>query len=157
MVSYADMVYSAIYDIMLDNLADQDSRRQSWSGQVKACLSGIIGYSSGPLSLKRISSDKALQCLLRWYDCAWDALGRFPRLVTSQVSLTTYYRWMRCGEWLDRPGYLFLRLGHRQTYTFVRFKLGCHQLAIVTGRWHGVARADRLCVVMRVHWTMSGI
>ena len=40
---------------------------------------------------------------------------------------------------------MFLRLGHRQTYTFVRFKLGCHHLAIVTGRWHGVARADRLC------------
>ena len=49
-----------------------------------------------------------------------------------------------CGEWLDRPGYLFLRLGHRQTHTFIRFKLGCHRLAIVTGRWHGVARADRL-------------
>ena len=42
--------------------------------------------------------------------------------------------------------HLFLRLGHRQMYTFIRFKLGCHRLAIVTGRWHGVARADRLCL-----------
>ena len=30
-------------DIMLDNLADQDSRRRYWSGQVKAFMSGI-GY-----------------------------------------------------------------------------------------------------------------
>ena len=28
-------------DIMLDNLADQDSRHQNWSGPVKAFLSGI--------------------------------------------------------------------------------------------------------------------
>ena len=53
---------------------------------------------------------------------------------------------MRGREWLDRPGYLFLRLGHRQTYTVLRFKLGCHRLAIVTGCWHGVAGADRLCL-----------
>ena len=144
--SIVDLPEDSIWrDIMLDNLADQDSRRQNWSGQVKAFLSGI-GCSSGPLGLERISGDEVLQCLLRRYDCVWGALGRFPRVVTSQVSLTTYYRWMRCGEWLDRPGYLSLRLGHRQTYTFVRFKLGCHRLAIVTGRWHGVPRADRLCL-----------
>lgn len=133
-------------DIMLDNLADQDSRCKNWSGQVKAFLSGI-GYSSGALQLESISSDEVLQHLLRQYDGVWAELGRFPRVVTSQVSLTTYYRWMRSpdGEWLDRPGYLFLRLGHRQMYTFIRFKLGCHHLAIVTGRWHGVPRADRLC------------
>ena len=56
---------------------------------------------------------------------------------------------MHCGEWLDCPGYLFLRLGHRQTYTFIRFKLSCQRLAylaIVTGRWHGVAHADKLCL-----------
>ena len=34
----------------------------------------------------------------------------------------------------------------RQTYTFIRFKLGCHRLAIVTGRCYGVTRADRLCL-----------
>ena len=85
-------------------------------------------------------------------DCVWDALGRFPRLVTSQVSLSMFYRWMRCREWLDRPGCLFLRLGHlghRETYTFTRFKLGCHRLAIVTGlnwplAWHGPCRQQGL-------------
>ena len=33
---------------MLDNLADQDPRRQNWSGQVKAFLSDIV-YSLNPL------------------------------------------------------------------------------------------------------------
>ncbi len=28
---------------------------------------------------------------------------------------------------------------------FVRFKLGCHNLAIETGRWTGVPRAERVC------------
>ena len=49
------------------------------------------------------------------------------------------------GEWLDKPAYLFLRLGYRQTYTFVRFKLGCHHLAIETGRWDGTPRMSRVC------------
>ena len=53
-------------------------------------------------------------------------------------------------EWLDRPAYLFLRLGHQRTYNFVRFKLGCHTLGIyitiVVGRWCDVPRAQRLCL-----------
>ena len=85
-------------DIMLDNIAGQDCRRKNWSGQVKAFLSGI-GYSSGALQLEKIDGDEVLQCLLRRYDTVWDSLGRFPRVVTSRVTLTTYYRWMPCGEW----------------------------------------------------------
>ena len=52
---------------------------------------------------------------------------------------------MHRDDWLDRPGYLSLRLGYRQTYIFVKFKLGCHGLAIVNGRWHGVPRLQRVC------------
>ena len=47
------------------------------------------------------------------------SLSSLPRLATSQVHLTTYYRWELRGEWLDKPAYLFLRVGYRQTYTFV--------------------------------------
>ena len=56
---------------------------------------------------------------------------------------------------------------HRLTYmcTYIRFKLACHHLTIVTGRWHGagIDHADRVCqhmrIVMRVRMrsTMSGI
>ena len=69
----------------------------------------------------------------------------YPRVAVSKVALTTYHRWMHRDGWLDRPGYLSLRLSHRRTYMFVRFKLGCHDLAIVTGRWHGVPRLQRVC------------
>ena len=89
--------------------------------------------------------DEVLDCLLRRYSSVWEPLPRYPRLAESQVALTTYRRWMSREDWLDRPGYLFLHLSHRQTYMFVRFKLGCHGLAIVTGRWQGVQRSLRIC------------
>ena len=52
---------------------------------------------------------------------------------------------MHRGAWLDKPGYLFLGLGYRATYTFVRFKLACHPLRIVTGRWDSTPRVLRVC------------
>ena len=131
-------------EIMMDNLADQHHRRRNWCGEVGAFLSGI-GFSSGPLHLSCLDADRALECLLRRYDGVWLDLPMYPRLAASQVALTTYHRWMSREEWLDRPGYLFLRLGHQRTYNFVRFKLGCHTLGIVVGRWCDVPRAQRLC------------
>ena len=104
-----------------------------------------IGYLSGPLQLGLLDVEGVLDCLLKRYASVWDSLAVYPRLAVDRVALTTYYRWMHRGDWLDRPGYLFLRLGHRQTYMFVRCKLGCHGLAIVTGRWHGVPRLQRGC------------
>ena len=89
-------------DIMLDNCrAGLPPQELDWSGQ--GILYGI-GYSSGALQLEKIDGDEVLQCLLRRYDTVWDSLGRFPRVVTSQVTLTTYNRWMRCGGWLDASG-----------------------------------------------------
>ena len=131
-------------EIMEDNLASQSCRRKNWSGQVSAFLSGI-GFCTGPLQLGMLDVDEVLDCLLRRYSSVWEPLPRYPRLAESQVALTTYRRWMSREDWLDRPGYLFLHLSHRQAYMFVRFKLGCHGLAIVTGRWQGVQRSLRIC------------
>ena len=131
-------------DILQDNLADQACRRKNWSGQVHAFLVGI-GFLSGPLQLRTLDVGEVLKCLLGRYASVWDSLPSYPRLAVDRVALTTYHRWMHRDEWLDRPGYLDLRLSHRRTYLFVRFKLGCHDLAIVTGRWHGVPRPERIC------------
>ena len=81
--------------------------------------------------------------LKQQYARVWESLSGLPRLATSWVCLTTYYRWVFQGEWLDKPAYLFPRLGYRQTYTCVRFKLGCHDLAIETGRWDGTPHMSR--------------
>ena len=108
-------------------------------------LSGI-GFSSGVLRMESMNAEEVLQVLLWRCDSVWDLLDRYPRVCITRVILTTYHRWMYDRKWLDRPGYLFLRLGYRQMYMFIRFKLGCHHLTIQTGRWHayGIPRADRL-------------
>ena len=104
-----------------------------------------IGYASGPLVLDSLDMQRVLELLLQRYSQVWASLGTLPRLATSRVRLTTYHSWVFRGEWLDRPAYLFLRLPHRPLCQFVRFKLGCHSLAIETGRWHGTPRLQRLC------------
>ena len=72
-------------------------------------------------------------------------LTRLPRLASSQVQLTTYHAWMSRGAWLDRPGYLFLRLRYRRQYLFCSLQTCRHPLGIVTGRWQDIPRFERIC------------
>ena len=135
---------SVWHDVLVDNLAVQASGRQNWSAHVLAFLSSI-GYLTGPLPLQSIDVDEVLQCMQRRYSGVWEGLGMLPRMADSRVRLTTYCRWFAGERWLHRPAYLFLKLGHRSTYLFVRFKLGCHDLGIEAGRWNGTPRCQRLC------------
>ena len=74
-----------------------------------------------------------------------ERLGSLQSAFVYSVSLTTSFQSMHRGEWLDKPRHLYLQLSHRQIYTFVRFKLGCHASAmnIVAESWQGV-RTPRL-------------
>ena len=99
--------------------------------------------ASGPLVLDNLDMQRVLELLLQQYSQVWAPLGTLPRLASSRVRLNTYHSWVFCGEWLDRPAYLFLP--YRPLCRFVRFKLGCHTWAIETGRWHGTPRMQRLC------------
>ena len=76
-------------------------------------------FLSGPLKLGALDVAGVLECLLKRYASVWDSLPLYPRLAVDRVALTTYHRWMHRDDWLDRPGYFFLRLGYRRTYMFV--------------------------------------
>ena len=136
--------------IMTDNLTWQHANAKCWSAQVRAFLQGIT-FSTGALELVELQEEFVMHLLLQRYSSVWDCLESLPRLASARVQLCTYHAWMHRGQWLDRPGYLFLRLSYRKSYTFIRFKLGCHGLAIVTGRWHDVPRAQRLCTRCDMH------
>ena len=120
-------------DILVDSLSSQGDRRRNWIGQISTFMSAIV-YASCPLVLDSLDMQRVLELLLQRYSQVWAPLGTLPRLATSRVRLTTYHSWLFRGEWLDRPAYLFLRLPHRPLCQFVHFKLGCHSLAIETGR-----------------------
>lgn len=135
-------------DMLCENVAGPAWAGQPasrWAGQIHAFLLDVQ-YSTGPLAIQRIDEQRALACLCTRYSSVWDGLGPFPRVAPSErISLATYFCWFYRGDWLDRPGYLFLRLSHKHTYLMIRFKLGCHPLGIVTGRFHRVRRLQRVC------------
>ena len=135
-------------DMLCENIAGPAWAGQPasrWTGQIHAFLVDIH-YSTGPLAAEVIDEQRALQCLCARYSSVWDGLGPLPRVAPSErINLTTYFRWFYRGDWLDRPGYLFLRLSHKRTYLMIRFKLGCHPLGIVTGRFRGLRRHERIC------------
>ena len=74
-----------------------------------------------------------------------------PRLASSRMQMCTYHSWMHYGAWLDRPGWFSLHLSYQQICTFVIFKLRCHGLAIVTGRWRGVPHFEGMCTRCDLH------
>ena len=76
----------------------------------------------------------------------WNRIGPWPRhrsFCHGQGGPSEYYcnKIAKQSKYTDDLPWVLvlknkqLRLVHRQTYTFVRFKLDCHQLAIVTGQY----------------------
>ena len=130
-------------DMLSDSMAQRGRRRRNWCGDVAAFLAAV-GLPD-ILSMQALDVPACLEALMHCYDSVWDGLAPYPRCAEDRPRLTTYYRWMYGGEWLLRPGYMASGLSYRRLYMFVRFKLGCHDLYIETGRWAGVPRAERIC------------
>ena len=79
-------------------------------------------------------------------DCVWEGLGLLPREAEQNVRLTTYHRWFGKDSWGRRPSYLYFKTSAQRCSTFMRFKLGSHDLGIELGRWkHRVPRFERVC------------
>lgn len=78
----------------------------------------------------------------------WATIDICPRTCpSSNATLCTYHRWFARPESLQRPGSLLQQpLSARCLRTFLRFRMGCHNLPVVLGRWERVPRAQRLCM-----------
>ena len=112
--------------ILCDSCLWQDGQNSGcWAGQVVAFLRGI-GYLVGPITAAPLDAQRVDECLRAQYSRVWEGLDQFPRTAAASVTLTTYFRWMYRGDWLDKPTYLYVQLSHRRTHLFIRFKLGCH-------------------------------
>jgi len=78
----------------------------------------------------------------------WANIDICPRTCPSvHATLCTYHRWFARPDGLRRPGMLLQQpLSARCLRVFLKFRMGCHSLPNVTGRWAKVPRAQRMCM-----------
>jgi hypothetical protein len=79
-------------------------------------------------------------------DKAWGGLNLSPRLGPSLgVQRCTYLRWFARPSRVSKHRLLYLSISVRKLRLFLRFRMGQHDLPIVTGRWRGIPRHERFC------------
>ena len=83
---------------------------------------------------------------LHEYDTVFADLDSDPRTATHHPRLTTFRRWFDVGKWGKRPRYVWFVVKRGTMDTFLRFKLGCHELGIELRRWQNrIPRDQRIC------------
>ncbi len=78
----------------------------------------------------------------------WDDIDICPRTCpSSNATLCTYHRWFARPDCLRHPCQLLQQpLSARCLRLLLKFRMGCHSLPNVSGRWARVPRPQRLCM-----------
>ena len=122
-----------------------------WASQVAQFLRNS-GYQVNANCHAFIDEAGALKALCTMYDRVWDGLCRLPREAPDRARLASYFAWFDSGAWLRRPSYLFFDFSATVTCTYMRFRLGTHNLQVEVGRWHNRRpRSQRLCERCAMH------
>ena len=131
--------------MLSDSQSSFQEGRTCWAGQVAQFLRNV-GFQFSLDCHNIIDEEGALQALCAKYYEVWDGLCRLPREAPDRAKLTTYFAWFDSGSWLRRPSYLFFDFSAAVTCTYMRFRLGSHNLQVEVGRWHNRRpRCQRLC------------
>lgn len=123
------------------------THNRTWAGSVMRMLRSI-GYpydidcnQAHPIDLEVFKS-----VLQQQRDKAWGDLNLSPRLGPSiGVQRCTYLRWFARPSRVSKHRLLYLSISVRKLRLFLRFRMGQHDLPIVTGRWRGIPRHERFC------------
>ena len=99
-------------------------------------------------TLVPVEIDAVMQLLDAQALQVWADIDICPRTCPSRnATLCTYGRWFARPDCLRRPGPLFQQpLSARCLRVFLKFRMGCHSLPNVSGRWARVPRAQRHCL-----------
>ena len=124
--------------------------RETFAGTILQQLKKLGYYVADHVrfdSVLHIDVSHVKNLLDRQGDLLWDDLDISPRSCPSTRAL--YCRYQR---WFARPSHvpqrkmaLKLHLPDRILRAFMRFRLGCHNLPIDSGRQHGIPRHQRIC------------
>ena len=73
----------------------------------------------------------------------WLSLPDADEAGPGQVKLSTY--WQHFVDINSLPNLWKQNIGFQKLSAVLRFRLGCHDLAVEKGRWANIPRADRHC------------
>ena len=123
------------------------TRSPSWAGAVMKTIRAM-GYPY-PIDCNRphpIDVEVLEIVLNQVQDQAWHGLHISPRLGPSLgIQRCTYQRWFARPKHVSKDRLLFLPCSARKMRIFLRFRLGLHDLPIMTGRWQNIPRHERYC------------
>eukprot|EP00884_Botryococcus_braunii_P010673 jgi/Botrbrau1/19607/Bobra.0035s0084.1 len=124
--------------------------RETFSGTLMQQLKKLGYYIADHVRFDRalqIDISQVKDLLDRKSDMIWDDLDISPRSCASPRALFCRYQ-----RWFARPPHvprsksaLKLHLPNGTLRTFMRFRLGCHDLPIDKGRQQGIPRDQRIC------------
>jgi hypothetical protein len=124
--------------------------RETFAGTLLLQL-GKIGYHiDAHISVghvRRLNIQRIKDLLARREDMLWEGLEMSPRLCTGERA-----RFCRSLRWFARPPHAphprcvyRAHIPPRTLKTFIKFRLGCHELPVAVGRLQNVPRSARLC------------
>jgi hypothetical protein len=148
---------------MIDNVwsARHHGDQGTWFAQFDACLRTLqchvdVGAADMAVCLHEVDGDMVLKSFASMQQQLWDVLPCSPQSAECDVKLATYRAWFATVEPDRQSGvvqvksssYYGLRMGFRKLSAVLRFRLGCHNLAIECGRWAKptkIPRHERVC------------
>ena len=138
-------------EMMQDSFESSHEGKKCWAGDLERFLQNL-GSTVQPGSQYTVNEQAVLASLCQAYDSVWDGLCRQPRQAPDRAKLATYFAWFDSGSWLQRPQYLYFDFPAPATCTYLRFRLGSHNLQVELGRWQNRRpRCDRLCQRCTMH------
>ena len=95
----------------------------------------------------RINIQQVKDLLARRQDMLWEGLEMCPRTCASERAMfCRYIRWFARPPDAPQPRCVYRdHIPPRTLKTFIRFRLGCHDLPVAVGRHAGIPRSARLC------------
>ena len=166
---------SLIHQVLLDNVRCASAGVSNWYQQFTVFLTslGVHMPTDAAHPMPTLWRPHLTQKLSQQLHSIWEGLPSVPAQAPSdQVKLATYLAWF--ANVTQHPGshgpvsavrpayYWSLPVGYSRLTTLLRFRMGCHYLAIETGRWQrpAVPRHSRHCphcpgqVQDELHWIL---
>jgi hypothetical protein len=140
---------------MLDNIHCAQAGHTNWFSQVNNVLSQLGAHLINTnQELQHIDLHSVLTTFDVMQDGIWDVVPQDPHDAEQYIRLATYRAWFatlrksgNCVSVSD-SAYWNMPIGYKKLTAALRFRLGCHNLAIECGRWkkpHPIPRTDRVC------------